>query len=151
MPHSSTITDLCHKAGVTWDDSEQLLQTKGDILLYVPPTRDRRVERGQRGGAASRNGAPPQPQPQPQQAQSGRRKTAHERLYDLERMMRCQWLITREHMAYVHDLNVVLARRFPPSAGSDDQFTPPPAWSHQPAEDDFMDYDDESQDVDSES
>lgn len=164
MPHSSTITDLCSRAGVTWDDSEQLLQIKRDIIVYVPVTRHQRGKpppRGTRrptGREASGSRAPPRALPQPTEeappAHDDTKQSFHERFDDMERMMRMQWQISREHFDYVHDFHAVLASRFPPSTATDAPFPQPPTWSHTPVEDDYEyddDEDEEEQDVDSES
>ncbi|XP_073290215.1 uncharacterized protein [Primulina huaijiensis] len=63
---------------------------------------------------------------------------------DLERMMRRQWRITRDHMDYMHDFTRVLAQCFPATGPSDEAFPPPPAFWHRPIED-GVEYDDEEE------
>lgn len=119
MPHSSLITELCNRAGVTWDDTEERLKIRPPIDVHERMIIRRNRQPRQKRDEASGSGQSSSNQP-------SRSLTLEERVEALEQRVDQQCTRSEEYLAYLSQFTTALAQRFPDPDQHYMPFPPPP-------------------------
>ncbi|XP_073307405.1 uncharacterized protein [Primulina huaijiensis] len=133
LPCPHIVTELCHRAGVTWGSDEQILKPKAPIIVYrerlfhgLAENIRRQEKSAYNQRAKDRRGPRP---PALSRVSVGDRITKIEQTIREQREeLTAHMQSTITFMTYMVNFTSALAQRIPPNTPADTPFPPPPLW-----------------------